>query len=246
MNRRGIKILVCDDDESFRDVLVFDLKDAGFTVITAPDGRSGFNLMAHERPKVIISDYLMPDGDGIEFLERIRRLDLEQPVVIITTGSIDFSVEQAIDQGAEAVFRKPFVISHLIEVIDKSILPNEQRWAAQRISSRTDVKTQIDIRVGEFSQAKSAGLINIGRGGLFLALNNKLPTPGELISFQIILDENSKIEGTGRVRWVRRLEEGPNLPRGCGIEFESLNPESRKLVLALINDLKTKKFVPRS
>lgn len=246
MKNCGVKILVCDDDESFRDVLAFDLREAGFSVITAPDGRSGFNLMAHERPKVIVSDYKMPNGDGMEFLDRVRRIDFEQPVVIIVTGMIDFSVEEAIDQGAEAVFKKPFAVSNLIDVIKKSVLPDELRWVSQRVSTRTEVAQQIDIRVGEFNQAINAGIINIGRGGLFLALNDKLPKVDELISFQIVLSENSKIDGIGRVRWVRHLGAGPNLPRGCGIEFESLSPESRKLVLKLINDLKTKKFVPRS
>jgi hypothetical protein len=87
---------------------------------------------------------------------------------------------------------------------------------------------------------------NLGRGGFFTALQGRMPSVGEevIISLQFDNPKKIKINGSGIVRW-RREEELNNLPAGCGVEFESIQEDSRLQLLEMVNFFKTKSFIPR-
>lgn len=78
------KVLIIDDDAGIRRVTALALEDAGYDVITAPDGPSGLNLCQTELPQIVITDVGMPDMDGIEVLRRIKDMGLEAEVIVST------------------------------------------------------------------------------------------------------------------------------------------------------------------
>lgn len=67
-----IKILLVDDDASFREVTAIALESAGYTVCEAADGHAALAAMQREMPDVVISDLSMPGMDGREFCRRVR------------------------------------------------------------------------------------------------------------------------------------------------------------------------------
>lgn len=88
-------ILIVEDDDALRDSIVSDFKRKGFQVLSASGGQEAFQII--ERPKVdlVISDYHMPNGNGIELLERIKNKDAAFPVFIFTGGKeSDLSPEE--------------------------------------------------------------------------------------------------------------------------------------------------------
>lgn len=110
-------VLVIDDEQAIRLLIVAILEDEGHRVIEARDGFEGLDLLAQERPDVVILDIMMPGIDGYETLRRIRQdtqLD-GVPVVMVSAGGF-----QAPDNVA-AFLRKPFDITDFLGTIDRLV-----------------------------------------------------------------------------------------------------------------------------
>ena len=67
-------ILVVDDEYLIADILSFALEDEGFMVVTASNGQKGLEVLDRERPALIITDFMMPVMDGLEFATAVRAL----------------------------------------------------------------------------------------------------------------------------------------------------------------------------
>ncbi|SDU18579.1 hybrid sensor histidine kinase/response regulator [Desulfobacula phenolica] len=101
------KILLIDDDEDIRDVMEIILKDAGYSVVCAPDGYTGLMLTTREEPQIVITDIKMPGLNGLEVLEKIKKLKPETEVIITTGfGDIEKAVK-ALQYDASDFISKP-------------------------------------------------------------------------------------------------------------------------------------------
>lgn len=101
------KILLIDDDAGIRKVMSITLEDAGYKVSTAPDGETGIRLCAQESPQIVITDIRMPGIDGIEVLRRIKSMDPDKEVIVVTAFSeIELAV-QALQLDASDFITKP-------------------------------------------------------------------------------------------------------------------------------------------
>ena len=86
-----LRVLIVEDEESLRKVLVRTLEEAGFSTSSAEDGEEGLHLAMQEKPDVIVLDLLMPKMNGTEMLKRLRadQWGKNVPVVILTNISAD-------------------------------------------------------------------------------------------------------------------------------------------------------------
>jgi PAS domain S-box-containing protein len=101
------KILLIDDEPDIVRVLGISLKADGYDVIPALSGAEGLEAFTREKPTIVITDIKMPGMDGIEVLERIKDLDPNTEVIIITGhGDIDNTIE-ALKYGASDFISKP-------------------------------------------------------------------------------------------------------------------------------------------
>ncbi|MBC8830387.1 response regulator, partial [Escherichia coli] len=66
-----VKILVVDDEASIVTLLQFNIEKAGFDVVTAEDGRTGYELALSEKPDLIVLDLMLPEMDGIEVTKKL-------------------------------------------------------------------------------------------------------------------------------------------------------------------------------
>ncbi|WP_457625201.1 sigma-54-dependent transcriptional regulator [Persephonella sp.] len=120
------RILLIDDEESILKVIKKFLEDKGFYVDTAKSRSQALNLIFDNRYSVILSDYRLPDGTGIEILESFRKKDRDTPFVIITAyGSINGAVE-AIQKGASHYIAKPIDAENLLKIIQFLIQKKEK------------------------------------------------------------------------------------------------------------------------
>jgi len=101
-------ILVVDDEEVFRNTMIFDFKRKGFTVLSAENGNEAIKLVKSNKVDLVLSDIRMPCGDGLTLLKDIRVYDPTIPVVILVTGFADVSEEEVLAKGARNVIPKPF------------------------------------------------------------------------------------------------------------------------------------------
>ncbi len=114
-------VLVVDDKEMMRDSVGSTLQRAGFVVVTASDGEAAMEAVARRRPDAVVTDLKMPGVGGLELLERLRGIDEDLPVVLMTAfGTVDTAV-QAIKLGAFDYITKPFEGDELIIAVKRAI-----------------------------------------------------------------------------------------------------------------------------
>ena len=109
-------ILVVEDDEALRAVLVDAIGQAGHPVISAPNGAAALEEVRRHRPSLILLDLLMPVMDGRAFLDAYRRLPEPRAPVVICTAHAD-PVGQAVRLGASDYVKKPFVLRDVLAVV---------------------------------------------------------------------------------------------------------------------------------
>ncbi|MBI4436523.1 MAG: response regulator [Candidatus Omnitrophica bacterium] len=108
------KILIIDDQENFGKFLKCYLeKDQEYEGITATSGKEGLALLQKEKPDLILLDIIMPDMDGIETLKRIKEIDKDIPVCIVTVVMDDKEGQKCFEAGAYEYVTKPIDFEYL-------------------------------------------------------------------------------------------------------------------------------------
>jgi two-component system alkaline phosphatase synthesis response regulator PhoP len=109
MEKSKIKILLVDDEPDILDFVSYNLKAEGYKVHTASSGRSGVSKAREVKPDLILLDVMMPEMDGIEACDHIRRLPgLEHTIIaFLTARGEDYSQVAGFEAGADDYITKP-------------------------------------------------------------------------------------------------------------------------------------------
>jgi CheY-like chemotaxis protein len=109
-------VLVVDDDEPLREVIVDALRGEGYRVVAACDGLEALERLEGEAPALILLDWMMPRLDGAGFATELRRrLDRDIPIVVMTAGGAARSHAARI--GAVGYLNKPFELAVLLDQV---------------------------------------------------------------------------------------------------------------------------------
>lgn len=120
----NITILVVDDEDEFKEVLKEVFQMAGYTCLTASNGKEALKVFNNHNVDMVLTDVVMPKMDGIRLTEIIK--DKYDCDVIMMTGYVkDFSRKNAVDKGASEFIQKPLNIKKLLELV-KSLLRKRQ------------------------------------------------------------------------------------------------------------------------
>ena len=117
------KILTVDDSASVRQMVSFTMRNAGYEVVEAVDGKDGLSKVANEKFDLIITDLNMPNMDGIQMITEIRSLSgyAFTPVLMLTTESQAEKKDAGRKAGATGWIVKPFNTTQLVGVVKKLI-----------------------------------------------------------------------------------------------------------------------------
>jgi len=120
---RNIKILVCDDRKTNRDVLSQLLTDIGFEVIEASDGREGLEKALAHHPDIVLMDLMMPEMDGFEATRAIRNMPeiKDTAVIAVSAGVFNQTRNDCLDAGCDDFIPKPVITDELLEKISKHL-----------------------------------------------------------------------------------------------------------------------------
>lgn len=109
-------LLVVEDDPIIREGVAVVLRDAGYNVATAIHG---MGYLRRQKPDLIILDMLLPVLDGWKFLERVRRLDLDVPILVMTATPLN--PDWAKQSGCCGLIRKPVDAPELVAEVNRCL-----------------------------------------------------------------------------------------------------------------------------
>lgn len=149
------RVLVVDDEEEIRKILSHILEKEGFKVITAPDGQQAMERICFDTPDAVLLDVRMPGLSGMDVLKKIKEIDDDMPVVLITAYANIHQAVGAMKEGAYDYLAKPFDNNEVVWITSRALAEGKLRRNLKSINDRYK---------GNFSLIKSMGPSdNIGR-----------------------------------------------------------------------------------
>jgi len=142
-------ILVVEDKDSMRNMLYDTLTEEGHRVDAAADGRQALDLVTNKSYDLVLTDLRMPDIDGLAVLSKVKELDQETSVIVMTAyGTIEDAV-RAMKEGAFDFLTKPFDTEHLCVLINRAL--ENRRLVAENTHLREQLLSQhgIDNIIGK-------------------------------------------------------------------------------------------------
>ncbi|WP_455224403.1 response regulator transcription factor [Granulicatella sp.] len=146
-------ILVCEDDFAIKTMISTKFKQENYSVYTAQNGQEALNLMEKQQIDLVISDIMMPEMDGYEFVQTLRETKHTLPILIITAKSQLESLEEAFKLGVDDYMVKPLRLEELVLRV-KALLRRSQLEAEKVLTfthTRLDYNalTMTDLTTGE-------------------------------------------------------------------------------------------------
>lgn len=113
------RIMTVDDSATIRQMVALTLRDAGYEVVEAVDGRDALRLLAQESVDMLITDLNMPNLDGVGLIREVRKNPAHRfiPIIMLTTESHDSKKQEGKAAGASGWIVKPFKPEQLLGVV---------------------------------------------------------------------------------------------------------------------------------
>jgi DNA-binding response OmpR family regulator len=120
-------ILIIDDENQVRDVLKITLKENGYAVSEAEDGMRGMDRFRETNPDIVLTDVNMPEMSGIAVTRKIRQMNSEVDIVIMTGYGSEELVIEALRAGASNYIKKPIAFKELFTILDGIYLKRQNK-----------------------------------------------------------------------------------------------------------------------
>ncbi len=149
-------ILIVDDEKNYPLILSAILEEEGYETLTANSGREALEKLNNSDVDLVLTDMKMPSMDGIELLEKIKRIDPELPVIMMTAyGTVEKAVE-AMQKGAYNYILKPFDNESLVLYVKKAIAMYRVIKENRRLRDAVTSQYRFDNIIG-----KSKPMLNV-------------------------------------------------------------------------------------
>ncbi len=124
----GARILVVDDERQIVRMLRASLQSSGYRVTTAANGTEALQRFSADQPELIITDLAMPEMNGLELTQAVRRA-AQTPIIVLSVRDSDAMKVQALDEGADDYLTKPFSMPELLARVRAQLrrLPEPER-----------------------------------------------------------------------------------------------------------------------
>lgn len=139
------RILIIDDEATFRNSLRAGLEDTGYYVDAAGDGESGMELLTTMKYELVLLDIRLPGKNGIELLKEIKIRFPETVVILMTAYGDTKSTVKAIKEGAFDYLNKPFDLEEVITCLDKALATRRLARAADSFYKKHETVENVNI-----------------------------------------------------------------------------------------------------
>ena len=223
------KVLVVDDEQAIREVLVYNLKKEGYETLEAGDGITAVNIALEQKPDLMLLDIMLPKLDGLSVCKRVKNY-LNIPILMLTAKDAEIDKIVGLELGADDYITKPFSVRELMARVKANLRKNEianiQKEAIQQIEEVETKKTNI-IKVNDLELDLDRFEVKV-RGDIidltlreFEVLKFLATQPGQVVTRETLLEKVWGYEYYGDIRTVdvtvRRIREK--------IEKDTSNPK---------------------
>ena len=115
--KKDLTVLIVDDEPDILELMEEEFIYNGYETLIAVCGNDAIKILAEKKIDVVVSDYKMPNGNGMVVLSYVNTME-KRPLFIFVSGQADVSIEDAIRAGAHKFFSKPFDLDQLIKEIE--------------------------------------------------------------------------------------------------------------------------------
>lgn len=144
------KILVVDDEAKLREMIRVYLEQEGYRVVEAPNGREALFVARHEKPDLIVLDWMMPEMNGVDFM-RAHSKEASTPVILLTAKADDHDKIIGLEIGADDYVSKPFNVRELTARI-RAVLRRANKQPEADVLRAADIeldRSGATVKVGE-------------------------------------------------------------------------------------------------
>lgn len=177
-------ILVCEDDFAIKTMISTKLKQENYSVYTVQNGQEALNLMEKQQIDLVISDIMMPEMDGYEFVQTLRETKHILPILMITAKSQLESLEAAFKLGVDDYMVKPLRLEELVLRV-KALLRRSQLEAEKVL---TFTHTRLDYNTLTMTELTTGEQVQIPPKEFFL-LYKLLSYPEKIFTRLDLLDD---------------------------------------------------------
>jgi DNA-binding response OmpR family regulator len=210
------KILIIEDEPHIVLGLTDALEFEGFAVVSASKGKDGVLLAKAEKPDAILLDLMLPDTNGFQVCEELRRWDRFVPIVMLTARSQEIDKIRGLDSGADDYVTKPFSVNELIARI-RAIFRRAARPSETAPEVLTIGPVTVNVAAHTLARGKSTTPLSFYEVELLRLLHERV---GQPVSRDEILQKIWGVEGGPSNRTVdnfivklrKKVEKSPDKP----------------------------------
>ena len=226
---KGIKILIVEDDENLRFLVVHRLKSEGYSILETGDGEEAEKTILAEKPDIVLLDWMLPGKQGADICASVRKQGFDNLIIMMTAKAQDVDKIDAYSFGASDYVTKPFNMDVLVAMLESKVkfLLNNDRSEIHRFG---DMEHHPNIHTLYRNGKKIELTILENRILLYFLRNpNKVINRDELMLevWGYNSDVNTRTLDMHIVRLRKKIELNPDNPqllqtvRGIGYRFNA-------------------------
>jgi len=151
MRKESVKVLVIDDDPKVPWILSEGLGE-NYRIISARNGVEGIQMVTKEKPELVLLDIKMPGLSGMEVLDKVKTIDGNLDVIMLSGHGDTQNVVESIRRGASEFINKPFNIEEVEIHIRTALEKNRLKKEVTRLKSKLEAKSAYDTLIGDSPQ----------------------------------------------------------------------------------------------
>ncbi len=144
------QILIVDDEPAVTDLLVYNLRKANFSVLTAATGREALEMAHQAQPDLILLDLMLPEIDGLEVCRELRKTS-SVPIIMITARAEEIDRVVGLELGADDYVSKPFSVRELLAriraVLRRTAQPEPHTEAEAVLRGKGGLRLDVESRL---------------------------------------------------------------------------------------------------
>ena len=196
------KVLVVDDEQAIREVLVYNLKKEGYDTLEAEDGVTAVNIALEQKPDLMLLDIMLPKMDGLTVCKRVKNY-LNIPILMLTAKDEEIDKILGLELGADDYITKPFSVRELMARIKANLRKTEVNIVSQEDKTETKkiVVGKLSLDLDKFEAQIDGKVIDLTLREFevlkFLAMQQ-----GQVVTRELLLEKVWGYEYYGDIRTV--------------------------------------------